>query len=101
MANDGRKTSNLEIASSASSTDRVVIVANPGTAEKTTKTITVANLLGNSDFILAANTLITKDKRTPANSTITVKKGTIFFDDSYLYIATSNNVIKRASLESF
>lgn len=38
---------------------------------------------------------------TPANSTISVDKGTIFFDSNYLYVAVANNNLKRIALETF
>ena len=58
-------------------------------------TVTVANLLGNS----SANVVI--QNVTPANGTITVQKGTIMFDSSFIYIATANNVIKKVALSAF
>jgi hypothetical protein len=38
---------------------------------------------------------------TPANSTISIEKGSMFYDTNYLYIATSNNTLKRVSLGTF
>ena len=38
---------------------------------------------------------------TPANSTITITKGTVLYDTSYLYLAVANNTLKRVSLSSF
>ena len=71
-----------------------MIVDDPS-GTPTTKKVTVANLLGNS----AANVVI--QNVTPANGTITVTKGTIMFDSSFIYIATANNVIKKVALSAF
>lgn len=39
---------------------------------------------------------------TPANSTSNAHPiGTVWFDSSYLYVATSNTVVKRLSLSTF
>lgn len=38
---------------------------------------------------------------TPANSQITVAQGVMFYDDSYLYIATDTNNLKRVLLTAF
>lgn len=94
MADNVKKTSELSTSNGVAGSDRVVILKDPATSPST-RTVTVANLLGNSQ----ANVVIRNV--TPSNSTITVTKGTIFFDDTYLYIATANNVLKRVTLSSF
>lgn len=38
---------------------------------------------------------------TPANSTITIQKGSVLYDSNYLYIATANNTLKRVALSAF
>lgn len=94
MADKAKKISELTALTSISGDDLLVIVDDPsGTA--VTKKVTVANLLGNS----AANVVI--QNVTPANGTITVKKGTVMFDSSFIYIATANNVVKKVSLSAF
>ncbi len=75
--------------------DVLVIVAVRANTNAVTKSIQLGTLLGNT----SANVVI--QANTPANSTVTVKKGTIFFDDNYLYIATANNTLKRTALSSF
>lgn len=50
---------------------------------------------------LTANTFKLQDKQTPANSTISIKEGRVFFDDDYLYIATANNNLGRVAIASF
>lgn len=94
MTNNVKKTSELPTTNSATGSDRVVILKDPA-GTPSTRTITVTNLLGNS----SANVVIRSS--TPANSTITVNQGTIFYDNTYLYIAVANNVLKRVSLNSF
>lgn len=94
MSDRAKKITELSALTAPAGDDLLVIVDDvAGTA--TTKKVTVANLLGNS----SANVVIFN--ATPANSTITVKKGTLLFDNNYIYIATSNNSLKRVSLSSF
>jgi hypothetical protein len=52
-------------------------------------------MLGNS----AANVSIRA--LAPANSTITVKAGSIFFDANYIYVAVADDTLKRVALSSF
>ncbi len=94
MADKALKISELNAITAPSGDDLLVIVDDP-TGTPTTKKVTVANLLGNS----SANVVI--QNVTPANGTITVTKGTIMFDSSFIYIATANNVIKKVALSAF
>lgn len=52
------------------------------------------NQVGASQLALMPNV-------TPANSVITSTKGVMFFDTSYLYVATANNTLKRVALSAF
>lgn len=94
MADKALKISELNAVTAPSGDDLLVIVDDPS-GTPTTKKVTVANLLGNS----SANVVI--QNVTPANGTITVTKGTIMFDSSFIYIATANNVIKKVALSAF
>lgn len=94
MSDRAKKISELSSLGSASGDDLLLIVDDPS-GTPSTRSITVSNLLGNS----SANVVIYNN--TPANSAITVKKGTLMFDTTYLYVAVANNTIKRISLESF
>lgn len=94
MADKAKKISELTALTAVSGDDLLVIVDDPA-GTPVTKKVTVANLLGNS----AANVVI--QNVTPANGTITVKKGTIMFDSDFIYIATANNVVKKVSLSAF
>ena len=94
MTDNAKKTSELATTNNAVANDRIIILKDPD-GTPSTRTIKVSNLLGNS----SANIVI--QTTTPANSTITVKAGTLFFDNTYLYIATSNNNIKRVALSLF
>lgn len=94
MSDRAKKITELTALTAPAGDDLLVIVDDvAGTA--ITKKVTVANFLGNS----AANVVIFNT--TPANSTITVKKGTLLFDNNYIYIATANNNLKRVLLSSF
>jgi hypothetical protein len=94
MTDNAKKTSELATTNNAVANDRIIILKDPD-GTPSTRTIKVSNLLGNS----SANIVI--QTATPANSTITVKAGTLFFDNTYLYIATANNNIKRVTLSAF
>jgi hypothetical protein len=60
-----------------------------------TYSLGLTTLFGNS----AANVVM--KEYTPSNSTISVAAGTCFYDNTYFYIATANNVLKRITLDSF
>ena len=94
MSDRAKKISELSALTAPAAVDLLVIVDDP-TGTPITKYVTVGNLLGNS----SANVVIYN--ATPANSTITVKKGTLMFDTSYLYVATANNTLKRIALTAF
>jgi hypothetical protein len=94
MSDRAKKITELSALAAPAAEDLMVIVDDPS-GTPTTKYVTVGNLLGN----VSANVVIYNG--TPANSTITVKKGTIMFDNTYLYVATANNVLKRITLNTF
>jgi hypothetical protein len=94
MSDRAKKITELS-ALTAPAGDDVLVIVDDVSGTAITKKVTVANLLGNS----SANVVVFNS--TPANSTITVKKGTLLFDNNYIYIATSNNNLKRVSLSSF
>ena len=54
-----------------------------------------------SNVNLQVATLIVGNTSTPISSTISVTAGSMWFDSTYLYVAVSNNVIKRITLETF
>ena len=108
MADRAKQISELPTTTSVAANATFVVVDNT-TAVANTKQISANNLFNNSSFnvtlsntaILSANTIVIRNNQTPANSTITVSKGTIFFDTDYLYIAVANNTLKRILLTSF
>lgn len=94
MSDRSKKVTELTALTAPAGEDLLLIVDDPS-GTPTTKKVTVSHLFGN----VAANVVIYNT--TPANSTITVKKGTIMFDSSYIYVAVANNVLKRTGLEAF
>lgn len=94
MSDRSKKISELTALSSPAGEDLLLIVDDPS-GTPVTKKVTVSSLFGNS----SANVVIYN--ATPANSTISVKKGTLMFDADYLYVATANNTLKRITLSSF
>lgn len=95
MTDNAKKTSELAIATSVAGTDRVIVLTSPSSSP-VTKSITVSNLFGNSSANVEIYNIVAV-----VNSSITVSKGTIMFDTSYLYIAVADNTLKRITLESF
>ena len=123
-----KKITELSQANTVANNDLLVIVSNPDSSSETKK-VTVGRLFNNTaGLVITANTittnsfvvsntatiktltansitavdaLINQNKQTPANSTITISQGRIFYDNNYLYIATSSNQLKRVALESF
>lgn len=94
MSDRAKKISELSALTAPSGDDFLVIVDDPA-GSPATKKVTVANLLSNSSANVAIRGL------TPANSTIAVKAGTMFYDANYLYVAVANNTLKRITLSSF
>jgi len=94
MSDRAKKITELS-ALTAPAADDLLVIVDDVAGTPITKKVTVGNLLGNT----SANVVIFNS--TPANSTITVKKGTILFDASYLYVAVANNTLKRVALSSF
>lgn len=94
MSDRAKKITELS-ALTAPAADDLLVIVDDVAGTPITKKVTVGNLLGNT----SANVVIYNS--TPANSTITVKKGTILFDTSYLYVAVANNTLKRVALSSF
>lgn len=82
---------------------------NSNTAFNGATTINGSLLVGaitttaNASFqqFLTANQITILDSRTPANSAIDISRGTMFYDNNYIYIAVATNVIKRVALASF
>ena len=93
-----RKITELPSANTVAPTDLLVVVTNPNNLS-TTQKVSVNTLFTNAVATFANIALV--DKRTPANSSISVSGGTVFYDDNYLYISIANNVVKRITLESF
>lgn len=88
------------------SNDYLLIVHN-ASGIPTTNIITVNNFLNNANVnalypasVKTAN-LIINFRTTPDTSSYTAQQGTIFHDNNYIYIAISNNNVKRAALSSF
>jgi hypothetical protein len=96
MADRAKKVTELTAATSVADGDLLLVVADPAGTPITKKVTKSAFLLS-----VTSNTLIMSNRSTPANSTITVAQGTIFFDADYIYVAVANNTLKRAPLTGF
>jgi hypothetical protein len=80
------KISELPIANSLSSSDRLVFLANPG-SNPSVRTITTLNF---------SNTIISNTA--PANSSSSGTAGQLAYDSEYLYVCIANNTWGRVSL---
>lgn len=99
MSNEQKKTSELVTITSANNTD-VIVVLTSSSSNAQTSIITTNNLLSNSSLKFVGQ-IVCANNVTPANSTaLTVQKGTLLYDDSYLYMAIANNTLRRISLGS-
>lgn len=108
MTNRAKKISELVATTAPSSDDLLVIVDSPS-ANAVTKKVTVGNLFGNcsanvtvsNNAVLSAKNIVIRRKDTPSSSNTADTQGVLYFDDNYLYIAVSDGTIKRAPLTSF
>jgi hypothetical protein len=88
--------------------DLLYIIDNPS-GTPASKSIDLLTLFGNVSWNVSVNGTFTiantgfrfGAQYTPANSTITVTQGTVFYDANYLYVATANNNLKRIELTVF
>lgn len=94
MTDRAKKITELTQLTVAANNDLLII---EDVSANTTKSIAITDLTK----VVVANTFILTGNSTPANSTVTVTKGTIFYDVDYIYVAVANNTLKRVSLSSF
>lgn len=95
MSDRARKISELSVLTDPVSNDYVVVLDSSAASSEATKKLSIGSLLGNS----SANIVI--QNQTPASGSITIKQGTLLYDNTYLYIAVSNNNIKKIPLSNF
>jgi hypothetical protein len=106
MSDRAKKISELTELTSPALGDFVIVTDISANASKK---VALSNLFGNCNAnlvlsntsLMSANVAIIRNANTPANSSITVTRGTIWFDSDFLYVATANNILKRVALESF
>ena len=106
--NDARKVSGYSACNAPEANASLVVVGNTA-GTNTTFRLSLETLLGNNQTnvivsntkTLSANSFIIRKKSTPSGSSDTVSEGSLWWDNTYLYIATANNVIKRVALETF
>lgn len=94
MTDRAKKITELTALATAANNDLLII---EDVSANTTKSIAIADLTK----VVIANTFVLTGDSTPANSTVTVTKGTIFYDSDYIYVAVANNTLKRVSVTSF
>jgi hypothetical protein len=95
------KIDELAAANSVVANSRLLILQANTTANTVElKLANVTTFFSNVSSVKVAN-LVLSTNSTPANSTITVPQGTMWYDTNYLYIAVANNTLKRVALTSF
>lgn len=90
MAGDAKKISDLAVANTLSSTDRVVVLVSPATTANV-KTITTANFANSVAAKLISNSV-------PTSNTSNGVQGQIAYDSTTLYICVANNKWGKATL---
>lgn len=103
MAGEALKPNQLPTSTNHTSNSYVIVTTVVNTTVLVSK-LTLGALFSNVVFDYVVDndhSLILKDKSTPVNSTTNVIAGRFWNDNNYLYIALSNNSIKRVPLESF
>jgi hypothetical protein len=108
MTDRSSKITELTALTTPAGSDLLVIVDDP-TGTPVTKKITIDSLFGNltsnvsfsNTTVLSANALVLRGSNTPGNSSPSITKGAIFFDENFIYVATANNTLKRVALSAF
>src|ERR1700722_11464682 len=80
----------------ADGSDRVIVTSAISNGDFQTP---VANLFVNT--VMKTINVVLSNNSTPANSTANAVAGSLWSDGTYIYYASSNNVIKHVSLTSF
>ncbi len=112
------KITDLPAATTIASGDLIPVVADPS-GSPATKKITFSNFYANvvvtakfsntvtlaanvsSTTNFTANNLFINYRTTPSTSADVVTQGKMWFDNTYIYCATTNNTIKRVQLTTF
>jgi hypothetical protein len=98
MANNAVRTANIAAMNSASRSDTLIVSRG---SNGQTRSISVLNLMANSDYDAKAANLYITYRTTPANSTANCTQNQIWFDNTHIFVAVSNNNIKRVALDTF
>jgi len=96
-ANNSTALSKLQPKNNADGSDQVVAFST--VSSNSDVLIPVSNLYTNTTLI--ANNLVIMQNNTPANSSANAVPKTIWSDGNYIYVAISNNSIKRVALTTF
>lgn len=90
MSGDAKKISELAVANTLSSTDRVVVLVNPASSANV-RTITTANFANSVAARLITNTA-------PVSNTSPGSPGQIAYDNTAVYICVANSKWGKADL---
>lgn len=96
MANNSIQLSLIPQKNNADGSDRVISFSVISNADVS---IPISNLFTNSALLVS--NLVLMESNTPVNSVQNTTPGQIWWDNQYLYIGISNNVIKRVALSPF
>lgn len=110
MSDRGKTTSQLPVWSNVVSGNDSLILVTRSQPVPNTYIVNLSVTFANANFsiylantqTLSVNTIYIRDTTTPANSTaIVVQQGKVWSDGNYLYVASSNNHVKRSALSDF
>lgn len=90
MAGDAKKISELAVANTLSSTDRVVVLVNPASSANV-RTITTANFANSVAARMIVNTA-------PVSNTSAGSPGQIAYDGAAVYVCVANSKWGKAAL---
>lgn len=103
-----QKTTQMSSLATPAGEDLLMIIDDPSGAP-VNKKITLSTLFGkvpsnlvvNGTVTANTNAIIISNSQTPANSTITIAKGSVFYDSDFIYVAVNANSLKRVPLSAF
>jgi hypothetical protein len=111
MTTEVKKISELTATTTANSADLMILVTDTD-GTPTTQHLRAGRLLtqglkanfantSTSQLSVGSDRIVIEEGKTPSSASMTITQGSIFYDNSYMYVAIANNTIKRVALSSW